>query len=131
MKEKIAYYILHKYMTDSDRESSAQQYGWEITFLYKERTLITFLTPNRRGFRLPQRSYLRTLKKFVSEKSGKRCKKSGKHRIKSGNWEILRRLIFFLYPRLPKYITWHIIINNYNNNNWLNLNYALDIKKTP
>ena len=33
----------------------------------------------RRGFRLPQRSHLRTLKNFVSEKSGKRCEKSGKH----------------------------------------------------
>ena len=49
----------------------------------------------RRGFRLPQRSHLRTLKNFVSEKSGKRCEKSGKHEIKLGNREILRRLIFF------------------------------------
>ena len=49
----------------------------------------------RRGFRLPQRSHLRTLKNFVSEKSGKRCEKSGKHLIKSGNRETLRRLIFF------------------------------------
>ena len=47
----------------------------------------------RRGFRLPQRSHLRTLKNFVSEKSGKRWK-SGKHLIKSGNQEILRRFIF-------------------------------------
>ena len=37
-----------------------------------------------RGFRLPQRSNLRTLKNFVSEKSGKRCEKSGKRWIKSG-----------------------------------------------
>ena len=51
----------------------------------------------RRRFRLPQRSYLRTLKNFVSEKLGKRCEKSGKHLIKSGNREILRRFIFFLY----------------------------------
>ena len=62
----------------------------------------------RRGFRLPQRSHLRTLKNFVSEKSGKRCEKSGKHEIKLGNREILRRLIFFfLYPRL----FYHLIIN--------------------
>ena len=61
----------------------------------------------RRGFRLPQRSHLRTLKYFVIEKSGKRCEKSekrceksGKHWIKSANLEILRRFIFFLYPRL-------------------------------
>ena len=47
----------------------------------------------RRGFRLPQRSHLRILKSFVSEKSGK-------HWIKSGNREILRRFIFFLYPHL-------------------------------
>ena len=47
----------------------------------------------RRGFRLPQRSHLRTLKSFVSEKSGK-------HWIKSGNWKILRWFIFFLYPYL-------------------------------
>ena len=38
----------------------------------------------RRGFRLPQRSHLRTLNNFVSEKSGKRCQKSGKHWIKIG-----------------------------------------------
>ena len=50
---------------------------------------------NRRGFRLSQRSQLRTLKNFVSEKLGKRCEESGKHWIKSGNREILRRLIFF------------------------------------
>ena len=46
-----------------------------------------------RGFRLPQRSHLLTLNNFVSEKSGK-------HWIKLGNREILRRFIFFLYPRL-------------------------------
>ena len=60
----------------------------------------TFFITCRRGFRLPQRSHLRTLKNFVSEKSGKRCKKSGKYCIKSGNWEILRWFIYFLYPRL-------------------------------
>ena len=49
----------------------------------------------RRGFRLPQRSHLQTLKIFVSEKSRERCEKSGKHRIKSGNREILRMFIFF------------------------------------
>ena len=75
----------------------------------------------QRGFRLSQRSHLRTLNNFVSEKSGKRCEKSGetlwksrkcfeesgKHCeksgkcwIKSGNQKILRRFIFFLYPRL-------------------------------
>ena len=32
---------------------------------------------------------------FVSEKSGKRCEKSGKYWIKSGNREILRWSIFF------------------------------------
>ena len=32
---------------------------------------------NRRGFRLPQRSHLRTLKTFVSEKLGKYCEKIG------------------------------------------------------
>ena len=40
----------------------------------------------RSGFRLPQRLYLRTLKNFVTEKSGKRCEildKIGK----SGNFE--------------------------------------------
>ena len=42
----------------------------------------------KRGFRLPQRSHLQTLKIFVSEKSGKRCEQSGKHWIKSGNREI-------------------------------------------
>ena len=31
----------------------------------------------RRGFRLLQRSHLRTLKSFVSEKSGKRCENRG------------------------------------------------------
>ena len=51
-------------------------------------------------YRLPQRSHLRTLKNFVSEKSGKRFEKSGKYCIKSGNREISRRFIFFLYPRL-------------------------------
>ena len=54
----------------------------------------------RRGFRLLQRSHLRTLKNFVSEKSGKRFEESGKHWIESRNREIFRRLIFFLYPRL-------------------------------
>ena len=49
----------------------------------------------RRGFRLPQRSDLRTLKNFVTEKSGKRCEKSGEQWIKSGNQEISRRFIFF------------------------------------
>ena len=49
----------------------------------------------RRIFRLPQRSHLRTLKNFVGEKSRKRCEKLGKHWIKSGNREILRRFIFF------------------------------------
>ena len=34
-------------------------------------------TLDRREFRLPQRSHLRNLKNFVSEKSGKRCEKSG------------------------------------------------------
>ena len=62
----------------------------------------------RRWFRLPQRSHLRTLKNFVSEKSGKLCKKSGKYWIKSGNWEILRRFIFFLYLHL---LTVHLVIN--------------------
>ena len=38
---------------------------------------------------------MRTLKNFDSEKSGKRCEKSGKHWIKPGNREILRRFIFF------------------------------------
>ena len=38
-------------------------------------------------YRLPQRSHLRTLKNFVSEKSGKRFEKSGKHWIKSENLE--------------------------------------------
>ena len=42
-----------------------------------------------------QRSHLRTLKNFVVK-----SEKSGKHLIKSGNREILKRLIFFLYPRL-------------------------------
>ena len=41
---------------------------------------------SRRGFRLPQHSHLRTLKNFVSEKSGKR-EKSGEYWIKSGNFE--------------------------------------------
>ena len=54
----------------------------------------------RRRFRLPQRSHLRTLKNFVREKSGKLCEKSGRYWIKSRNREILRRFIFFLYPRL-------------------------------
>ena len=40
------------------------------------------------------------LKNFVSEKSGKRCEKSGKYWTKSGNREILRRFISFLYPHL-------------------------------
>ena len=44
---------------------------------------------------------LANFEKFtVNEKSGKRCDKSGKHWIKSGNQENLRRFIFFLYPRL-------------------------------
>ena len=46
-------------------------------------------------------SHLRTLLKFTkSALSGKRSEKTGKHWIKSGNRKILRRLIFFLYPRL-------------------------------
>ena len=49
----------------------------------------------RRGFRLPQRSHLRTLKIFVCEKSGKRCEESGKYLIKSESREILRMFIFF------------------------------------
>ena len=78
-------------------------------FLVNSSKLQLYLqTISRRGFRLPQRSHLRTLKNFVSEKSGKRCEKSGKHEIKLGNREILRRLIFFfLYPRL----FYHLIIN--------------------
>ena len=60
----------------------------------------SFYIRTRCGFRLPQRSHLRTLKNFVSEKSGKRCENSGKHWIKSGNREISRRFIFFLYLRL-------------------------------
>ena len=59
----------------------------------RRRTKLNFIF--RHGFRLPQRSHLRTLKNFVSEKSGKRCKKSGKYWIKSINREILRRFIFF------------------------------------
>ena len=62
----------------------------------------------RCGFRLPQRSHLRTLKNFVNEKSEKRCKKSGKYWIKSGNGEILRRFIFFLYPRL-RFEIYHLV----------------------
>ena len=34
-----------------------------------------------RLFRLPQRLHSQTLKNFVSEKSGKRCEKPGKHQI--------------------------------------------------
>ena len=56
-----------------------------------------FLVIHRRGFRLPQLSHLWTLKNFVSEKSGK-------YWIKSGNREILRRFIFYLYPRLIQII---------------------------
>ena len=59
----------------------------------------------RRGFRPPQRSYLRTLKDFVSEKSGKLCKKSGKYWIKSRNREILRRFIFSCI-RACHYLRW-------------------------
>ena len=56
----------------------------------------------KRRFRLP--SHLPTLKNLFNEKSGKRGEKSGKYLIKSGNREILRRLIFFLYPRLENLI---------------------------
>ena len=45
-----------------------------------------------------------TLKNFVSEKSGKHCQNWGKYWIKSGNQEILRIFIFFLYPRLSMII---------------------------
>ena len=41
---------------------------------------------------------------YYMKKSGKRCEKSGKYWIKSGNREILRRFIFFLYLRLICYI---------------------------
>ena len=74
---------------------------------------------SRRGFSLPQRSHLRTLKNLlkvhfrgnVVKKSGKRCEKSGKHWIKSGNREILRQFIFFLYPRL---CSRHFLKDNYS-----------------
>ena len=57
---------------------------------------VSIITENyfRCGFRLPQRSHLRTMKNFVIKKSWKRCEKSGKHGIKLGNWEILKRFIF-------------------------------------
>ena len=61
------------------------------TISSKNRKILSY----RRGFRLSQRSHLRTLKNFVSEKSGKRCEKLGKYWTKSGNREILRRFIFF------------------------------------
>ena len=70
--------------------------------MYKRRTKSVhdnvFSNSTRRGFRLPQRSHVRTLKDFVGEKSGKRCEKSGKYWIKSGDREI-----FFLYPRLKSH----------------------------
>ena len=54
------------------------------------------------------------LENFVSEKSGKRCEKSGRYWIKSENREILRRFIFFLYPRLhsplPGWFSIHFIM---------------------
>ena len=70
----------------------------------------------RRGFRLPQRSHLRTLKNFVSEKSGKHCEiigetlwkieetlwKIGETFDKIGNREVLKRFIFFLVSALNK-----------------------------
>ena len=38
---------------------------------------------------------LANLENFVIEKSGKRCKKSGRHQIKSGNREIVEEVNFF------------------------------------
>ena len=62
--------------------------GTMLFFYWRLSTCCAFeINRNRRKFRLPQRSHLRTLKNFVSEKSGKRCEKSGKHCIKSGNFE--------------------------------------------
>ena len=43
---------------------------------------------------------LANLEKFSSGKSGKRYEKSGKHCIKSGNREVLKRCISFLYVML-------------------------------
>ena len=53
---------------------------------------------------------LANLEKFVSEKSGKRCQKSGKYWIKLGNRKILKRFIFLLYPRLNKEFWWETFI---------------------
>ena len=55
---------------------------------------------SRRGFRLPQRSHLQTLKSFVDEKSGKRCEKIGETLWKIGQLGIFEEVHFFLYPRL-------------------------------
>ena len=49
----------------------------------------------RRGFRLPQRLHLRTLKNFVSEKSGKRCKKIGEMFDKIGKLGNFEEVHFF------------------------------------
>ena len=49
----------------------------------------------RRGFRLPQRLHLRTLKNFVSEKSGKRCEKIGATFYKIGKPGNFEKVNFF------------------------------------
>ena len=66
----------------------------------------------RRGLRLPQRSHLRTLKNFVSEKSGKHCEKLGKYLIKSGNRENFEDVHFFSCIRACKYILQSYIFRN-------------------
>ena len=59
----------------------------DIKYVHKY-PLLSWVIKDRHGFRLPQRSHLRTLKNFVS-------KKSGKYWIKSVNRKILRSFIFF------------------------------------
>ena len=86
------------------------------------------MSKNRRGFRLPQRLHLGTLKNFVSEKSGKRCEKTGEILWKIGeafdkNWG---GSFFFLYPCLKnkkfdviKYKIWNQQFNDLIQIEWL------------
>ena len=86
----LTYRIPNKLTRWSIIERSRDDVG---CLFYSFLVIFLFIFTVRRGFILTQRSHLRTLKIFVSEKSGK-------YWIKSGNREILRGFIFFLYPRL-------------------------------
>ena len=75
-QKKNILYFSHLYITVNDMITWQELLGSDLNLIQDFN--------NRRGFRLSQRSHLRTLKNFVSEKSGKLYEKSGKHCERSG-----------------------------------------------